>query len=229
MATTPAKSRLYRTERTLTRTLRVAYPSARGRVVLRTEKDWDRSLEPVALSEDGEVSTFEVEADQPFLYFKPCLVESGTTHWAVGPNKLLLMTEKDVRVSYPHFFGPEVGRFSSLLEIDSSLLGRDHKIRGYLPPGYDENTLSRFSGASTCRTVDRVFPERPSGTDLHWSTYDRATSSGPGRRLGLPDPGIHSADRMTEYTKPVRALRPLAGRGWRLVSRGWEYGATCCT
>ena len=98
MATTPAESRLYRTERTLTRTLRVAYPSGRGRVVLRTEKDWDRDLEPVALSEDGYVSTFEVEADQPFLYFKPCLVESGVTHWAVGPNKLLLMTEKDVRV-----------------------------------------------------------------------------------------------------------------------------------
>ena len=61
----PTKTRLYRTERKLTRTLRVAYPSGRGRMVLRTESDWERSLEPVAVSEDGNVSTFEVEADQP--------------------------------------------------------------------------------------------------------------------------------------------------------------------
>ena len=84
----PLANRLYRTERTLTRTLRVAYPAGRGRMVLRTERDWERSLEPVAVSEDGNVSTFALEADQPFLYFKPCLVESGATHWAVGPNKL---------------------------------------------------------------------------------------------------------------------------------------------
>ena len=83
---TPTKSRLYRTERTLIRTLRVAYPSGRGRMVLRTEKDWERDLEPVAVSEDGNVSTFALEADQPFLYFKPCLVESGASHWASAPT-----------------------------------------------------------------------------------------------------------------------------------------------
>ena len=101
---TRGKTRLYTTERTLTRTLRVAYPAARGGMVLRTEKDWDANLEPVAVSDDGTVSTFELEADQPFLYFKPCLVESGSTHWALGPNKLAIMTEPDVRVAYPYFF-----------------------------------------------------------------------------------------------------------------------------
>jgi hypothetical protein len=122
----------------------VAYPAGRGRMVLRTEQDWDRDLASVAVGEDGNVSTFVLEADQPFLYFKPCLVESGATHWAVGPNKLAIMTEMDARVSYPFFFGPELGRFSALVELPSKLLDRDHKIRGYVPPGYDENTLSRF-------------------------------------------------------------------------------------
>jgi hypothetical protein len=88
---TPA-GRLYRTQQTLTRTLRVANPSGRGRMVLRTERDWDRDVEPVSVSEDGNLSTFAREADPPFLYFKPCLVESGATHWAVGPNKLAIMT-----------------------------------------------------------------------------------------------------------------------------------------
>ena len=39
----------------------------RGRVVLRTERDWERSLEPVEVSEDGNISTFMLEADQPFI------------------------------------------------------------------------------------------------------------------------------------------------------------------
>ena len=143
MATmTQPKPRLYKTERTLTRTLRVAYPSGRGRIVLRTEQDWEKNLEPAAVSDDGDVSTFELSADQPFLYFKPCLVESGTTHWALGPNKLVIMTEKDMRIAYPYFFSPETGRFSPLVELPSKILGRDHKLRGYLPPGYDENTVS---------------------------------------------------------------------------------------
>ena len=58
---TSGKTRLYRTERTLTRTLRVAYPAGRGRMVLRTEQDWDRDLEPVSVSDDGTISTFELE------------------------------------------------------------------------------------------------------------------------------------------------------------------------
>ena len=68
---TSGKTRIYKTERALTRTIRVAYPAGRGRMVLRTEQDWDANLEPVAVSDDTTVSTFQLEADQPFLYFKP--------------------------------------------------------------------------------------------------------------------------------------------------------------
>ena len=199
---TPAKTRLYRTERTLIRTLRVAYPSGRGRMVLRTETDWERSVEPVAVSEDGNVSTFELEADQPFLYFKPCLVESGATHWAVGPNKLVLMTEKDTRVSYPYFFSPEAGRFSSLVELPSKLLGRDHRIRGYLPPGYDENTLSRFPVVYMQDGQNLFFPEEAfMGRD--WKVDKTGDVL---RAMNAVEDfvilGIYSGDRMTEYTKP---------------------------
>ena len=129
-------------------------------MVLRTEQDWDANLEPVAVSDDGTVSTFELEADQPFLYFKPCLVESGTTHWALGPNKLAIMTEPDARVAYPYFFSPEVGRFSTLVELPSKILGRDHKLRGYLPPGYDENTLSELPGRVHAGRAEPLLPGR---------------------------------------------------------------------
>src|SRR4029077_5039307 len=48
------------------------------------------------------------------------------------------------RADYTCLCSPEVGRFSTLVELPSKILGRDHKLRGYLPPGYDENTLSEF-------------------------------------------------------------------------------------
>ena len=202
MMTTPETTRLYRTERTLTRTVRVAYPSGRGRMVLRTEKDWERNVEPVAVSQDGDISTFEVEADQPFLYFKPCLVESGATHWSVGPNKLALMTEQDTRVSYPYFFSPEAGRFSSLVQLPSKLLGRDHKIRAYLPPGYDENTLSQFPVVYMQDGQNLFFPEEAfQGKDWEVGTTEDVL-----RAMNAVEDvlilGIYSGDRMTEYTKP---------------------------
>src|SRR5580765_3815941 len=141
MATT-TKQRLYKTETKLKRKLRVSYPAGKGRLVLRTDEDWDKDIEPISVSEDGNTSTFELEADQPFLYFKPCLVREGEVHWAVGANKLLLMEEQDKRISYPCFFSPEQGRFSKMIEIPSRILDRVHKVRVYVPPGYAENTLA---------------------------------------------------------------------------------------
>ncbi len=216
----PAK-RLYRTERHLTRTLRVAYPAGRGRMVLRTELDWDRDVPPLAVSDDGNVSTFALEADQPFLYFKPCLVEEGARHWAVGPNKLVIMTEQDARIVYPHFFGSEVGRFSPLVQLESKILGRDHLVRGYLPPGYDENTLSRFPVVYMQDGQNLFFPDEAfQGQD--WQVEQTGDDL---RAMNAVEDvlilGIHSGDRMTEYTKPgyeryarslVEELVPELGR-----------------
>ncbi|MBI4862304.1 MAG: alpha/beta hydrolase [Candidatus Riflebacteria bacterium] len=194
--------RLYRTEHTLTRTLRVSYPAGRGRIVLRTELDWEKSLEPVAVSQDGNVSTFELSVDQPFLYFKPCLVESGTLHCAVGPNKLLLMTERDSRICYPHFFDTQVGEFSPLVELPSKLLGRTHKIRGFVPPGYSENTLSRFPVIYMQDGQNLFFPEE-AFMGQEWRVDE---SSDVLRAMNAVEDyiilGIYSGDRLTEYTRP---------------------------
>lgn len=138
------KQRLYKTETTLKRQLRVSYPAGNGKLVLRTEQDWDKTIEPVSTSEDGNTSTFELEADQPFLYFKACLVRDDGLHWSVGQNKLMLMEESDKRISYPSFFSSEKGNFSELVEFPSQILGRVHRIRAYVPPGYYENTLAYY-------------------------------------------------------------------------------------
>lgn len=88
---------MYRTETLLKRQIRVRYPAGRGRIVLRTELDWERDREPVAVSDDGETSTFALEARKPFLYFK-CVLKTGDSGglWSVGANLLLTMTTDDV-------------------------------------------------------------------------------------------------------------------------------------
>ena len=73
------------------RTLVVRYPAGRGRIVLRTELDWEKNVEPTAVSDDATTSTFEVRAKQPHVYFKPCLVGADRFTWAAGPNQLLTM------------------------------------------------------------------------------------------------------------------------------------------
>ena len=153
------KERLYKTNTTLERTLRVSYPAGKGRLVLRTDQDWDTDVEPVAVSEDRNTSTFKLQADQPFLYFKTCLVRDGKYHWSIGPNNLLLMGEEDRRISYPYFLSSDRGRFSRLIEFPSSILGRVHRLRVYLPPGYDENSLATYPVAFMQDGQNLFFPD----------------------------------------------------------------------
>ena len=85
--------------------------------MIRTELDWERDVHPSALSSDGSTATFEIEAQQPFVHFKPCLIKNGSLHWAVGTNNLLIMAGDDDRVVYPFFFSDARGRFSPLVEV----------------------------------------------------------------------------------------------------------------
>jgi predicted alpha/beta superfamily hydrolase len=194
--------RLYKTGATLERTLRVAYPGGSGRIVLRTELDWDKDIEADAVSDDGNRSTFTVRADQPFLYFKPCLVSDRERHWSVGPNKLLLMAENDQRVSYPFFLSPEKGRFSPLIEFPSAILGREHRLRVHLPPGYEENTLATYPVAFMQDGQNLFFPDEA----FLGSDWDVGETSQTLRAMSAVEDfvivGIHSGDRMREYTSP---------------------------
>ena len=194
--------RLYRTQATLERTLRVCYPAGRGEIVLRTELDWTRDVAPVSVSDDGLTSTFRVQADQPFLYFKACLIANGERHWSVGSNMLLLMAEEDVRLVYPYFRSPEQGEFSPLIEFPSRILGRAHRLRVYLPPGYHENTLTSYPVAFMQDGQNLFFPEE-AFLGNEWQVDE--TSRTLRAMRAVEDSiivGVHSSDRMTEYTSP---------------------------
>lgn len=197
-----SKKNLYKTGAPLKRTLRVAYPAGQGKVVLRTEFNWNKNIAPVSISHDGTVSTFEIESRQPFVYFKPGLIQNDTFHWAVGANNLLLMTEKDQRISYPFFFGTDQGRFSDLVEIPSNILNRTHRLRVYLPPGYDENTLAHYPVAYMQDGQNLFFPDEAfMGNDWHVADTSQ-TLRGMRASEDFVIVGLYSGDRMNEYTKP---------------------------
>jgi len=198
----PAPELLYKTSTALKRTLRVIYPAGRGHIVLRTQFDWNKNLEPIAISDDGTVSTFEITSRQPFVYFKAGLIQGDKFHWSLGSNNLLLMTEKDQRACYPFFFGSEEGKFSRLVEIPSQLLSRQHRLRVYLPPGYDENTLATYPIAYMQDGQNLFFPEEAfMGND--WQV-DQTSQTLRGMRASedMLIVGLYSGNRMTEYTKP---------------------------
>lgn len=210
---TVQKEKLYKTTTTLKRLLRVTYPAGKGSIIMRTEADWDKDIEPVSVSKDGNTYTFEIEADQPFLYFKPILkTADGTNHWSVGSNKLLLMEEDDNRVSYPFFFGSEKGRFSKLYEFPSKILGRTHFLRAYLPAGYDENTLAAYPVAFMQDGQNLFFPEE----SFMGQTWEVDDTSAQLKSMSAAEDfviiGLRSADRMKEYTSPgyVDYARSLA-------------------
>jgi predicted alpha/beta superfamily hydrolase len=194
---------MYQTKTVLRRRLFVHYPPGRGRIVVRTDLDWDRDLEPSHVSPDGEVSTFTFEARRPFLYFKTCLkTTDGRVLWTIGPNMLLLMTSDDAADVHPYFEGSARGSFSTPIKIPSSILGRDHILRAYLPAGYDENPLRRFPVLYMQDGKNLFFPEeafmgRDWGVDEALTLLD--TMNFVDRAVIV---GIYSGDRMTEYTKP---------------------------
>jgi len=200
---TTQSARFYRTSSTLQRNLRIAYPAGKGRIMLRTEQDWNKNIEPVEVSNDGNISTFHLEAHQPFLYIKPVLVGNhGETVSSSGPNKMMLMLEEEQRIVYPSFFSPERGRFSELIEFPSEILGRMHKLRVYLPPGYDENTLSTYSVAFMQDGQNLFFPQEAFQGHT-WIVDDTRRAL---RSMSAVEEfvivGIHSADRVKEYAAP---------------------------
>jgi predicted alpha/beta superfamily hydrolase len=188
---------------TFKRTLRVCYIPGTGTLVIRTELDWERDIHPIALSDDGSTAAFEVEAERPFVNFKPCLIKNGTLHWAVGTDNLLIMAADGARVVYPYFFSNPRGRFSPLVEIESAILGRRHRLRIYLPPGYEENTLAHYPLAYMQDGQNLFFPEE-AFQHKEWDVDE--TSHVLHAMQAIEDliiVGVYSNERREEeYTKP---------------------------
>jgi enterochelin esterase-like enzyme len=143
------------------------------------------------------------------------------------------MTTQGARECYPQFDGPPVGSFSPVIERESSILGRTHLVRVYLPPGYHENTLRRYPVLYMQDGKNLFFPE-DAFLGREWKVDEALALLDSMSALDqVVVVGIYSGDRMTEYTKPgyeayarsvVEELVPEVNRRIRILEGRTETG-----
>jgi len=131
------------------------------------------------------------------------LVQNGSLHWAVGPNNLLIMAAEDARTIYPYFFSDPRGHFLPLIEIESAILRRRHRLRVYLPPGYEENTLAHYPLAYMQDGQNLFFPHE-AFQQKDWQVDQTSQVLRAMRAIeDLIIVGVYSNERREdEYTKP---------------------------
>lgn len=122
----------------------VHYPRSVGRIVLRTEDDWDLDLAAAKISSDGSVHEFRVDPQRAFLYFKPLLVQDGGALWAQGSDYLAVRHLRKPREIWPYFRQDVNGSVCELQTIIDEQTGNAFHYRVFHPPGYAENTLKRY-------------------------------------------------------------------------------------
>jgi predicted alpha/beta superfamily hydrolase len=200
--------------------VRVRYPLARGRIVLRAEPDWTRSIEPVAVSPDRTSFDFEVPLDGAHRYCKPVLID-GEERWAVGHNYLLL----ESREILPYFGADQRCSECELLEL-ADAAGRRHRFRVFYPPGYWENTLRRYPVVYMQDGQNLFFPNEAFG-GRHWRIAETLT------RLDAMNAieqaivvGVYPQQREVDYTLPgyrpygeflVDVLKPFIDTQYRTL------------
>ncbi len=189
-------------ERPYNRTLRLVYPSTDGQILLRTDLDWDRSI-PATRRVDDNTWEFDLSADRSWLHYKPTLVDgNGHVHWAPGMNEVVTLSRTMPYVVYPHFLGDDTGHITDVFTTPSELLGREVPIRVYLPAGYDENTLKRYSVLYMQDGANAFLPDEAFlGQD--WSMRQTLeTLDGMSLIHQTLIVAVHTEDRMVDYTKP---------------------------
>ncbi|HKS28688.1 MAG TPA: alpha/beta hydrolase-fold protein [Pyrinomonadaceae bacterium] len=215
------------------RRVRVLYPAKRGLIVLSVGRGAGKQLEPESVSADGQTFEFSLSSERPFVYCKPCLIDGAGRHRACGPDNLVVLTEPGSRDIYPYFQEALVGVISPRLELQSKILGRAHRLRIYLPPGYGENTLKRYPVIYMQDGKNLFFPDEAfQGTEWEVDeTLDLLDS------MNVIDKtivvGVYAEKREEEYTSPgyrlygrslVEEVKPLVDSSFRTLTGPAETG-----
>jgi predicted alpha/beta superfamily hydrolase len=213
--------------------VRVIYPLKTGSIVLRTEHDWTRNLDADSVSDDGQICSFTVSSERPFLYCKPCLLDENGFKWAHGTNNLVVLTESGSRDIYPFFFSKFRSEITPLIEIESSMLSRLHLLRVCLPPGYNENTLKCYPVVYMHDGKNLFFPDEAfKGQD--WNVEETLELL---EAMNVIDKlivvGLYAQNREEEYTKPgyepygrslVGEVKPLIDERFRTLKGPEQTG-----
>jgi predicted alpha/beta superfamily hydrolase len=202
--------------------IRVIYPNDRGRIVLRTEENWDVDVPPVSTS--AGVWEFSVPTTRPFFYFKPLLVSDAGVQWSRGENYLATTTFDTAAEVYPYFSEDTRCSVCELMPPLASPAGIEHRFRVFLPPGYHENTLKRYPviymhDGNNLFLKEEAFLGHTWRTDEVLGVLDRMNVC-----EAVIAVGVHPRDRVREYTLPgyedygrflVEKLKPLIDAKYR--------------
>jgi len=207
--------------------IRIHYPTDLDQLVLRTDTDWEKDIEPASINRKERFAEFKFETTRPFVYLKVCLRRPSGLIWSIGPNSLVLTTRDDVRDGYPTFHSPEEGTVLEVITLDSKLLKREHHLRVYVPAGYEENTCRSFPVMYMQDGCNLFFPEE-AFMGLDWGVNERlALLNGMNAVQQMIIVGIYSGDRMKEYTSPgyesygqslVEEIKPFIDSHFRTLS-----------
>jgi len=207
--------------------IQVFYPVREGRIVLRTEFDWNRNVEPSYVSDDRTITEFVIESGQKYFYFKPCLEGERGFTWSQGDNYLATTRGDEIRRCYPHFFSPNRGTFSPIVNVPEGREDTGYRVRVYFPPGYDENTQKRYPVLYMHDGTNLFFGDEAFGGN-EWQVDENVELL---HSMCLIDKvivvGVYAKDRMYEYTKPgyehyghfmVNELKPFIDQRLRTLS-----------
>ena len=89
-----------------------------------------------------------------------------------------------------------------MVQFPSEILGRSHRLRAYVPPGYDENTLVSYPVIFMQDGQNLFFPDE-AFIGAEWKVDETSQTL---RAMRVVEDfvvvGIHSGDRMRDYTEP---------------------------
>lgn len=208
--------------------IHVYYPLVHGRLVLRSDADWERDIEARAVDGAGQCHKFELPmGGRAFQYYKPVLLSGGEARWAQGGNYLVLAAGGEPQRIYPYFFGDGGGGVSDLRECYSEQLAVGYAWRAYCPPGYAENYLKRYPVLYMQDGQNLFFAEEAS-YGQHWRVPETLTLLAAMNAIHeVIVVGIYANEREQDYTQPgyerygrflVEALKPAVDAEFRTLA-----------
>jgi predicted alpha/beta superfamily hydrolase len=201
------------------------YPTAGGRIALRTEENWDSNVDADFVAQDGCLSEFQIETERPYFYFKPVLLRNGSTLWS-RKDFLAVATSGAPLQIYPYFREDTHFSVSELMPPLASRSGAAHRFRVFVPPSYDENTLKKYPvlymhDGHNLFFKEEAFAGKTWRTDEVIALLDNMNAT-----EGVIVVGIYPHDRESEYTLPgyedyghflVETLKPVIDAKYRTL------------
>ena len=212
-------------------TIRIHYPLKNGKIVLRTENDWEKDIEPSRIDAWNHVYEFKITSSHNCIAYKPLIRDESYVRWQPGVNRVAVLDGSEGDDVYPTFDSTAKASITQIFKVPSKIMKRDVLLRLYLPAGYEDNPLKYFPVIYMHDGKNLFFPEEAFlGRD--WAVDENMELLG---RMSLIERtiivGVYAGDREHEYTKPgyvdygkslVEEVKPWIDKNFRTSRNPWN-------